>query len=150
MVLEEQLTDLRRKENLTQIELAEQLGVSPQTVSSWERGTKRPSTKRLLELSRFFGVDLNFLIGGESPNLDAPGAPAEPKQEEKPNTSAPHTALRYILGAVCFLAACAMVCITVLILNGRPAEEEKDVIPIEELESRVIEIPPENHIDFDP
>ena len=149
MVLEERLTDLRKKKNLTQTELAEQLSVTPQTVSSWERGTKRPSTKRLLELSRFFGVDLNVLIGGEEPNLDTPGDPAETKQKGKPNAPAPHAALRYILGTVCFLALCAVVCIIVLALC-RPQKTEEKVVPISELEKVEPGILPEERAELGP
>ena len=35
------ISDLRKKNNMTQMELAERLGISYQAVSSWERGVSQ-------------------------------------------------------------------------------------------------------------
>ena len=42
-----QITYLRRQNNLTQEELAEKLGVSVQTISKWENGHTLPETATL-------------------------------------------------------------------------------------------------------
>ncbi len=41
MILSEKIVLLRKKNNLTQEELAEQLGVSRQSVSKWEMGVSQ-------------------------------------------------------------------------------------------------------------
>lgn len=54
---------LRKKEGLTQMELAEKMGVSFQAVSNWERGISCPDIERLAELSRLFHVSLDEIMG---------------------------------------------------------------------------------------
>lgn len=46
-------------EGLSQESLATHVKVSTNTISRWETGTYRPSTKDLERLSRFFGVPIN-------------------------------------------------------------------------------------------
>lgn len=59
---------LREANNLTQAEMAERLGVSRQTVSSWESGRTCPGANMLQEICNAFEVDLNCLIT-QSPNF---------------------------------------------------------------------------------
>lgn len=54
MELSQKLKELRKKQGLTQLELAERLFVSRQAISGWEAGTSRPSTENLQSLSRLF------------------------------------------------------------------------------------------------
>ena len=49
---------LRETHNLTQAEMAERLGVSRQTISSWESGRTFPGANMLQEIQDSFGVDL--------------------------------------------------------------------------------------------
>ncbi|MCZ0892010.1 helix-turn-helix domain-containing protein [Ligilactobacillus saerimneri] len=50
---------LRAKKDVSQQELGEKLGVSQNTVSSWEQGYTRPSTKNMLKMSDFFEISLS-------------------------------------------------------------------------------------------
>lgn len=52
----------RRKQNLSQAELAEKLGVSAQAVSKWETAMAFPDIELLLELSKLYGVSINELL----------------------------------------------------------------------------------------
>ena len=56
MELSQKLKELRKKQGLTQLELAERLFVSRQAISGWEAGTSRPSTENLQSLSRLFNI----------------------------------------------------------------------------------------------
>lgn len=56
----------RRKNNLTQGELAEHLGVSHQAVSSWENGLTCPDIAKLSELSRHLNLSIDELLGNET------------------------------------------------------------------------------------
>ena len=52
-------------EGLSQESLATHVKVSANTISRWETGTYRPSTKDLERLSRFFGVPINAFFPSE-------------------------------------------------------------------------------------
>lgn len=52
-------------EGLSQESLATHVNVSTNTISRWETGTYRPSTKDLERLSRFFGVSINAFFPSE-------------------------------------------------------------------------------------
>jgi transcriptional regulator with XRE-family HTH domain len=52
-------------EGLSQESLATHVKVSANTISRWETGTYRPSTKDLERLSRFFGVPMNAFFPSE-------------------------------------------------------------------------------------
>lgn len=59
------ISDYRRKNGLTQAQLAEKLDVSFQAVSSWERDEYMPDTKKLKSLAEIFDVSLSNLIDDE-------------------------------------------------------------------------------------
>lgn len=50
----------RKKNNLSQAELAKQVAISPQSVGKWERGESMPDITTLNRLAEIFGVDLNY------------------------------------------------------------------------------------------
>ena len=55
----------RVAKNMTQAELADEMGVSFQSVSNWERGYSRPDIAKLRELCRVLGISVDELLGGE-------------------------------------------------------------------------------------
>ena len=57
------LFELRKREKLTQDELAEKLFVTRQAVSRWESGETTPNAETLKALSRLFNVSINTLLG---------------------------------------------------------------------------------------
>lgn len=72
MKLSEKIVNLRKARNMSQEELAEQLGVSRQAVSRWEVGSALPDASNILQLSKLFGVSADYLLNddykGESPS----------------------------------------------------------------------------------
>lgn len=65
MILAEKITELRKKSGWSQEELANQLGVSRQSVSKWESGASIPDLDRILKLSQIFGVSTDYLLKDE-------------------------------------------------------------------------------------
>ena len=61
----ERLRELRKKNNVTQSQLAEKLGVASVTVSIWERGVRRPEFETLDNICEFFNVSLGYLLGND-------------------------------------------------------------------------------------
>ena len=57
------LLELRKKNNMTQDELAEKLFISRQAVSRWESGETTPNVETLKLLSKLFDVSINTLLG---------------------------------------------------------------------------------------
>ncbi len=64
------LTELRKEAGFTQEQLAEQVLVSRENVSKWERGINLPSHESLLALSKLYGVSINEILLGEREKLD--------------------------------------------------------------------------------
>ena len=50
------LKELRKEKNITQEELAEQMGVSRRTVSRWETGSNMPDMDVLIDISDFYDL----------------------------------------------------------------------------------------------
>ena len=59
------LKELRLEKQMTQEQLAEQIGVSRRTVSRWETGNNLPDLSVIVELAEFYDVDLNEIFHGE-------------------------------------------------------------------------------------
>ena len=57
------IKELRMKNNMTQMNLADLLGVSYQAVSNWERGNSMPDISKLSELSAAFHCTIDELLG---------------------------------------------------------------------------------------
>ena len=65
MALSEKLYLLRKKSGLSQEQLAEQLNVSRQAISKWESGQSVPESDKLLSISSYFNVSLDYLMKEE-------------------------------------------------------------------------------------
>ena len=59
------ITELRIKNNLTQMELGEKLNYSDKSISKWERGESTPDVTVLVEMASLFGVTLDRLVSPE-------------------------------------------------------------------------------------
>ena len=62
MDISEKILKLRKANNLTQEQLAEQLQVSRQAVSKWESGQAIPESDKLPALSDLFHVTIDYLL----------------------------------------------------------------------------------------
>ena len=69
--LGKRIAALRREKGLTQDELAEKLGVSPQAVSKWENDQTCPDISILPLLAKILGVSVDALLTGEAQQVPA-------------------------------------------------------------------------------
>ena len=60
----------RKRANLTQLQLADRLGVTDKAVSKWERGITMPDTSIMLELCDVLSISVNDLLCGEVVTMD--------------------------------------------------------------------------------
>ena len=65
MILADKIISLRKKAGWSQEELAEQLGVTRQSVSKWEGAQSVPDMDKVVQMSRLFGVTTDFLLKDE-------------------------------------------------------------------------------------
>lgn len=67
------IRELRKKNKLTMKELGKQVGVVEGTISQYETGKRQPDIEMLSKLANYFGVTIDYLVGGaESENAEAP------------------------------------------------------------------------------
>ena len=58
----QRLAEMRRNKGYSQEELAENLGLSRQAVSKWERAESSPDTGNLIALAKLYGITLDELL----------------------------------------------------------------------------------------
>lgn len=64
-MLGERICLLRRRQGWSQAELAKRLCISPSTVGMYEQGRREPSLAGAVEMSRAFGVSVDYLLTGD-------------------------------------------------------------------------------------
>lgn len=65
MTIGKRIAHLRKEKGLTQEELAQHMGISPQAVSKWENDQTCPDISALPKLSRLFEVTVDELLEGK-------------------------------------------------------------------------------------
>jgi len=79
------IANARKKVNLSQAELAQQVAISPQAVGKWERGESMPDILTLNRLAEILGVDLNYF--SESFQSQAPDVTSIESLTKQPTES---------------------------------------------------------------
>ncbi|WOO35823.1 helix-turn-helix transcriptional regulator [Anaerocolumna sp. AGMB13020] len=62
-MLSNRLKELRKEKNLTQSELAEIIHLTRSSIAGYENGSKIPTIETVIELSKFFCVSTDYLLG---------------------------------------------------------------------------------------
>lgn len=65
------ISELRKNNNMTQMEIADKMNISFQAVSNWERGNSMPDISKLPELAQLFGVTIDEILGEKSELLNS-------------------------------------------------------------------------------
>jgi len=65
MALNENIKNARKKNNMTQRQLADAIGVSHNTISDWESGNHKPDIDTLFLLCKVLSVDANYMLDYE-------------------------------------------------------------------------------------
>ena len=60
------ICELRKKRKISQQIFAEDLNVDRSTISKWETGESNPTMDKIIEISDYFKVSIDFLLGRES------------------------------------------------------------------------------------
>lgn len=81
MKLSEKIIILRKRNGMSQEDLAARLGISRQSVSKWESGNAMPDIDKIVELSRIFEVSADVLLKDEIKLGDKAGTYIPPKEK---------------------------------------------------------------------
>ena len=65
----EKLRALREARRLTQLQVANRVGVSKTMISAYETASKAPSIEVLIRLSRLYGVSVDYLVCVDAPKV---------------------------------------------------------------------------------
>ena len=64
------IAECRKQKQLTQLQLADKLGITDKAISKWERGIAMPDTSIMLELCDILCISVNELLDGERINME--------------------------------------------------------------------------------
>ena len=78
-IIAKNLTELRKKNKLTQLEVAKSLNYSDKAISKWEKGESMPSIDVIYKLSKLYNVSIDYLVG-ESIKTNRPPTPITKKR----------------------------------------------------------------------
>jgi len=131
MSLAENIYKFRTDQNMSQLDLADALDVSRQSVSKWETGAAVPELEKLVKMSKLFGVTLDALVSGE-----APAPKEEPVREEPPEPKViyiekpvfPTVKRQNLMGGV--ILFCALIYGVILYQGLSKAETLSMVLPV--------------------
>lgn len=71
MILADKIINLRKRNGWSQEQLADQLGVSRQSISKWESGLSIPDLDKIIKMSGLFGVSTDYLLKDELSDIPA-------------------------------------------------------------------------------
>lgn len=135
MNLNERLIDLRKKRGLSQQEFAEKLNVTRQTVSKWESGATLPNGERLIQLSKLYGVTVEYLMNGTG---EPPTLPESAQESAKPKKRK---------WGVAAAAVVALLLATILYF-ATSEEDARQPNPIEGLKTEQVDSIPKDQFQF--
>lgn len=120
-MLSDNIRSYRKKNNLSQDELAEKIGVSRQSVSFWETGQTQPTIDNIIALSRIFNISSDELLGNTE-NINTTQNEASVGSAKNKKNKTPWFVLIGIIIAV-------IICVIILLLpsgNGSPVKDDSD------------------------
>lgn len=80
MIFADKLIQMRKKSGWSQEELAEQMGVSRQSISKWEGAQSIPDLEKIIRLAKLFSVSTDYLLLDEMGEPEG-GTPALPGKD---------------------------------------------------------------------
>ncbi len=117
------IAERRKAKGLTQMKLAEMLGITDRAVSKWENGKSMPDCSIMLELCGILEINVNDLLNGEVIIMEDYNKKAEEAllemAREKEESDKRLLRIEIVMGICCLLPLLA----AVIIVNTVPMEE---------------------------
>ena len=115
------IAERRKRENLTQSQLAERFGITDRAVSKWETGKAMPDSSLMLELCDVLGITVNDLLSGEVVNVENYNKEMEQKLielvKEKGESDKRLLALEWVIGILSVIILLVPIVLGALIPN---------------------------------
>lgn len=115
------MKELRKRNGLTQEQVAERLNVSNRTVSRWETGTNMPDISLLIEIAKIYDVSIPELIDGEKKSEKINEETDEIARKMSDYAEAEKTTILRSVTKESLLGICALAVLTFLELLGSAA-----------------------------
>lgn len=117
------VAERRKSAGLTQLQLAEKLGVSDRAVSKWENGRSMPDSSVMLDLCNELGITVNDLLSGEVVTVDNYNKEIESKLlemvKQKEESDKRLLMLEWVIG----ILSCVLIFVPMAIVAYFPMEE---------------------------
>ena len=97
MNFSEKITSLRKKNNMTQEQLADYLGVSRQAVYKWENNLGYPETETLIKMSKLYECCIDYLLNDSCEDINLESKDTT-KNETKPRKVHEYVSKKKIFG----------------------------------------------------
>lgn len=121
MNLHETICRLRTAKGMSQLELAEALDVSRQSISKWETGAAVPELDKLIKLAQIFDITLDELVRGTEP---------VPKQTPPQPAPAPRRLEAHRVVALALLCTFLLLAVLLLCFAGPRTALALGVLPL--------------------
>lgn len=82
MKLGQKISELRKKNHLSQEALAQKMNVSRQAVSKWESNQSIPDIEKIVDLSELFGVTTDYLLKNGTPSFEVTNTSKDEQEDE--------------------------------------------------------------------
>ena len=117
------IAECRKKNNLTQMQLAEKLNITDRAISKWENGRAMPDSGIMLDLCNELKISVNELLSGEMIEMKEYDKKTEEllldMQKQKEEADKRLLIIEIVMGIVCIIPLLA----AVVIISTIPFEE---------------------------
>ncbi len=124
------IAECRKKENLTQMQLAEKLNITDRAVSKWETGKSLPDSSIMLELCSVLKITVNDLLSGEIITMDNYNKEMENKLlemvKQKEESDKRLLMLEWVIGVLSFI----ILFVPIVVAAYLPMEEWQKLVVV--------------------
>ena len=126
------ISDCRKKENLTQMQLAEKLNITDRAVSKWETGRAMPDSAVMLQLCSILKITVNDLLNGEVVSMENYNVETEKKLiemiKQKEDADKRLLALEIVVGVLSAIVLFVPVFVGALLPEGAVEDWQRLII----------------------
>ena len=124
------ISECRKKNNLTQMQLAEKLNITDRAISKWETGKAMPDAGIMLDLCNELKITVNELLSGEMIDMNEYDKKAEEllleMHKQKEESDRRLLTIEIVMGVITLVLYCALV----MLVDFLPIKENTQILII--------------------